>query len=257
MSWGSCMHGQGHAWGAGEGAGGRARAHGLPARRQLCMPPCTRRLRSAVRAVRSSVPPPHAWPAACMVQRPDCSPRPLHAPQLQLPTWVDVVKTASSKELPPIDEDWYFVRAGAWPCVRLQHPAGAWRRSCMQRPCGHAAMQRACMHACSRRELALLPPPRRPAQLPSAGACTTARTSALAASRRCLGARSAAAPCQSGTPRLLVGVPRMLRACDAPAQQQARGAASTAGCSKRRAPCATVQPRGRRAATASLHPAAS
>mmetsp|Transcript_18461 Transcript_18461/g.51795 ORF Transcript_18461/g.51795 Transcript_18461/m.51795 type:complete len:151 (+) Transcript_18461:147-599(+) len=38
--------------------------------------------------------------------------------KLQLPTWVDVVKTAHAKELPPMDEDWYFVRAAAI-CRRL------------------------------------------------------------------------------------------------------------------------------------------
>lgn len=32
--------------------------------------------------------------------------------QLQLPAWVDIVKTAKSKELPPLDPDWYYVRAG-------------------------------------------------------------------------------------------------------------------------------------------------
>ncbi len=37
----------------------------------------------------------------------------LTKPQLQLPTWVDVVKTGVARELPPMDEDWYFVRAGA------------------------------------------------------------------------------------------------------------------------------------------------
>ena len=33
--------------------------------------------------------------------------------QLQLPSWVDIVKTAKYKELPPYDPDWYYVRAGA------------------------------------------------------------------------------------------------------------------------------------------------
>jgi hypothetical protein len=32
--------------------------------------------------------------------------------QVQLPAWVDIVKTASFKELPPMDPDWYYVRAG-------------------------------------------------------------------------------------------------------------------------------------------------
>jgi small subunit ribosomal protein S19e len=32
--------------------------------------------------------------------------------QLQLPAWVDIVKTSKAKELPPYDPDWYYVRAG-------------------------------------------------------------------------------------------------------------------------------------------------
>lgn len=33
-------------------------------------------------------------------------------PQMQLPTWVDVVKTGCLKQLPPYNEDWFYVRAG-------------------------------------------------------------------------------------------------------------------------------------------------
>jgi hypothetical protein len=33
-------------------------------------------------------------------------------PQFAVPTWVDIVKTAPHKELPPLDPDWYFIRAG-------------------------------------------------------------------------------------------------------------------------------------------------
>lgn len=32
--------------------------------------------------------------------------------QLQLPPWVDLVKTATFKELAPYDPDWYYIRAG-------------------------------------------------------------------------------------------------------------------------------------------------
>ena len=32
--------------------------------------------------------------------------------QMQLPNWVDLVKTATFKELAPYDPDWYYVRAG-------------------------------------------------------------------------------------------------------------------------------------------------
>ena len=47
----------------------------------------------------------------------------MHA-QIHLPTWVDVVKTASYKDLAPYDEDWYFVRAGE-PCSRQRARPGA------------------------------------------------------------------------------------------------------------------------------------
>jgi ribosomal protein S19E (S16A) len=31
---------------------------------------------------------------------------------MELPEWVDIVKTARFKELPPSDPDWYYIRAG-------------------------------------------------------------------------------------------------------------------------------------------------
>lgn len=33
--------------------------------------------------------------------------------QIELPKWVDMVKTATFKQLPPADQDWYFIRAAA------------------------------------------------------------------------------------------------------------------------------------------------
>lgn len=45
-------------------------------------------------------------------------PAPPSHPQLQIPDWVDVVKTAPCKELPPLDKDWYYIRAGE---QRAQH----------------------------------------------------------------------------------------------------------------------------------------
>ena len=35
------------------------------------------------------------------------------AMQIQLPSWVDIVKTAPFKELAPYDPDWYYIRAGS------------------------------------------------------------------------------------------------------------------------------------------------
>ena len=32
---------------------------------------------------------------------------------MKLPEWVDVVKTASSKELAPYDQDWYYIRCAS------------------------------------------------------------------------------------------------------------------------------------------------
>ena len=34
--------------------------------------------------------------------------------KLEVPTWVDIVKTGAYKELAPYDPDWYYVRAGAY-----------------------------------------------------------------------------------------------------------------------------------------------
>jgi len=34
--------------------------------------------------------------------------------KLEVPSWVDLVKTGSFKELAPYDPDWYYVRAGAY-----------------------------------------------------------------------------------------------------------------------------------------------
>jgi small subunit ribosomal protein S19e len=43
--------------------------------------------------------------------------------KLEVPTWVDIVKTGSFKELAPYDPDWYYVRAGALHSVHLHHNA--------------------------------------------------------------------------------------------------------------------------------------
>lgn len=32
--------------------------------------------------------------------------------KLEIPTWVDIVKTGPQKELAPYDPDWFYVRAG-------------------------------------------------------------------------------------------------------------------------------------------------
>lgn len=34
--------------------------------------------------------------------------------KLEVPTWVDIVKTGAYKELAPYDPDWYYVRAGTF-----------------------------------------------------------------------------------------------------------------------------------------------
>jgi ribosomal protein S19E (S16A) len=36
---------------------------------------------------------------------------------MELPEWVDIVKTARFKELPPYDPDWYYTRAGKGSCL--------------------------------------------------------------------------------------------------------------------------------------------
>lgn len=50
-------------------------------------------------------------------------------PQLHLPTWVDIVKTAKHKQLPPYDEDWYFTRAGGSPNRAQRSFSGSHARS--------------------------------------------------------------------------------------------------------------------------------
>lgn len=39
--------------------------------------------------------------------------------KLEVPTWVDIVKTGAYKELAPYDPDWYYVRAGAFTLQNL------------------------------------------------------------------------------------------------------------------------------------------
>jgi ribosomal protein S19E (S16A) len=34
--------------------------------------------------------------------------------QIEVPTWADLVKTATFKELAPYDADWYYIRAGTF-----------------------------------------------------------------------------------------------------------------------------------------------
>ena len=39
--------------------------------------------------------------------------------KLKVPEWVDLVKTAKSKELAPYDPDWYFIRAGEQKSMQM------------------------------------------------------------------------------------------------------------------------------------------
>ena len=39
--------------------------------------------------------------------------------KLKVPEWVDLVKTAKSKELAPYDPDWYFIRAGEQKLMQM------------------------------------------------------------------------------------------------------------------------------------------
>lgn len=32
--------------------------------------------------------------------------------RLEMPTYVDLIKTSCAKEMPPLDQDWFYVRAG-------------------------------------------------------------------------------------------------------------------------------------------------
>jgi hypothetical protein len=58
-----------------------------------------------------------------LMRRPRCAAAVRNA-QLQIPDWVDVVKTACFKELPPLDRDWYYIRAGEGPVAEEGALAG-------------------------------------------------------------------------------------------------------------------------------------
>ena len=44
--------------------------------------------------------------------------------QIQLPSWVDIVKTGAFKELAPYEPDWYYIRAGKDPAIAVKILAG-------------------------------------------------------------------------------------------------------------------------------------
>lgn len=53
--------------------------------------------------------------------------------KLKVPEWVDLVKTAKSKELAPYDPDWYYIRAGESTCIlgiyKYTYCQGVFRKS--------------------------------------------------------------------------------------------------------------------------------
>lgn len=42
--------------------------------------------------------------------------------KLEVPTWVDIVKTGAYKELAPYDPDWYYIRAGPYFITPITSP---------------------------------------------------------------------------------------------------------------------------------------
>lgn len=60
--------------------------------------------------------------------------------QVQLPQYVDYVKTGAFKELAPLDPDWYYIRAGAHPLPHARHPAGLCRKACCRSWAGVEAL---------------------------------------------------------------------------------------------------------------------
>jgi small subunit ribosomal protein S19e len=50
--------------------------------------------------------------------------------KLEVPTWVDLVKTGAYKELAPYDPDWYYVRAGPCPS-HINHFVSLTQYSCI------------------------------------------------------------------------------------------------------------------------------
>ena len=53
-----------------------------------------------------------AWAACSALYTPWISIDEVSHTQIQLPSWVDIVKTGAFKELAPYDPDWYYIRAG-------------------------------------------------------------------------------------------------------------------------------------------------
>ncbi len=75
-----------------------------------------------------------------------------HPPQISVPSWVDVVKTGTFKELAPYSDDWYYIRIGACffsgqgaqdsrSSPRQTPPQPLWREQCT---CRAATASRAC-----------------------------------------------------------------------------------------------------------------
>lgn len=55
-----------------------------------------------------------SWARRGSPSRPSGSPPPSPASQVELPAYVDYVKTGSFKEYSPLDGDWYYLRAGTF-----------------------------------------------------------------------------------------------------------------------------------------------
>jgi small subunit ribosomal protein S19e len=39
--------------------------------------------------------------------------------RLEVPKWVDLVKTGAHKEQGPLDPDWFYMRAGGYCCLHI------------------------------------------------------------------------------------------------------------------------------------------
>ena len=104
-------------------------ACGRPAASQLIRRPQGAR-QAALNAAACAAPPPGSWRAAAPCRCPlprltrACCARLPACLQVQLPQYVDYVKTGAFKELSPLDPDWYYVRAGEHvACARSRRRA--------------------------------------------------------------------------------------------------------------------------------------
>lgn len=171
-------------------------------------------------------------PAHVVPRMPADCPRPaspVAVLQVQLPQYVDYVKTGAFKELSPLDPDWYYTRAGArcWllllPCLAAFVPAGCW---CWRG--WPAAAPAACPASLCR--VSSRQDPARAQQPAGRHVCSNRRSSAAAEEGAAVGGQHAGTSCRLTSHHTARGCGSLRRqpCCGAPVEQQDAGAAGAA-----------------------------